>query len=318
MKVWQYQSQQHQFEPWKKQESLWESLGQCLGLFPCPYVWNLPPHLAVSLVGGGGKTSVMYQLAMELAAAGKRVIVTTSTNLASPEFPNQEFPGRNQAFPVIVKEDQSADEFLQALTRQLEQHSMIMAGGQELWRADQTGEQIHKIKGLPIEVLDAMKFLCDVLLIEADGARRLPFKVPAEHEPVISAQTDLVIGCMGLDCIGRPWKEMCFRWELAESVQRGDTGRTLPKPQTARKSLADQEPPMITPKAAAEVLGASWGTKKGVQNRPFAVVLNKADDELRRNTAKEIGRLLGEKKIPCVMTCFHDSGDCLSSQKSSM
>ena len=75
---------------------------------------------------------------------------------------------------------------------------------------------------------------------------------------------------------------------------------------------------MITPKAAAEVLGASWGTEKGVQNRPFAVVLNKADDELRRNTAKEIGRLLGEKKIPCVMTCFHDSGDCLSSQKSSM
>lgn len=253
------------------------------------------PHLAVSLVGGGGKTSVMYQLAMELAERGKRVIVTTSTHLAWPEFPNREFPGSkfsgmNPDVPVFLKEEMLEKEFLQILDRQLKEHAIVIAGGQELWKTGEHGEQIHKIKGLPVEVLDALKPLCDVLLIEADGARHLPFKIPADHEPVLSAGTDAVIGCVGLDCIGRPWEEQCFRWELAEKMWKQDQ---------------EQEMSRITSMDVSEVLCAEWGTKKRVGNRPFAVVLNKADDEFRRNEAAKIGKLLKEKNILCVMTCFY-------------
>ena len=41
----------------------------------------------VSLVGGGGKTATMYLLAHELAGQGRRVIVTTTTNIMPPDPP---------------------------------------------------------------------------------------------------------------------------------------------------------------------------------------------------------------------------------------
>ena len=38
----------------------------------------------VSLVGGGGKSTLMYFLAMTCARQGRRVLVTTSTNIFQP------------------------------------------------------------------------------------------------------------------------------------------------------------------------------------------------------------------------------------------
>ena len=40
-------------------------------------------------------------------------------------------------------------------------------------------------------------------MIEADGAKRLPLKVPGEWEPVIPDFTDLVVGVIGMDAVGR-------------------------------------------------------------------------------------------------------------------
>ena len=57
-----------------------------------------------------------------------------------------------------------------------------------------------------------------LVLIEADGARRLPLKVPAEHEPVIPEMTTHVLSVYGLDSIGkrsekpysaRNWRRYC-------------------------------------------------------------------------------------------------------------
>jgi molybdenum cofactor cytidylyltransferase len=44
----------------------------------------------------------------------------------------------------------------------------------------------------------------DVLLIEADGARRLPLKAPYDHEPVIPPDTSLVVPVAGMDVLGQP------------------------------------------------------------------------------------------------------------------
>jgi probable selenium-dependent hydroxylase accessory protein YqeC len=38
----------------------------------------------ISLVGGGGKTSLMYSLARELVSFGKRVLTTTTTKIFMP------------------------------------------------------------------------------------------------------------------------------------------------------------------------------------------------------------------------------------------
>ena len=42
---------------------------------------TIPPGSLISLVGAGGKTTTMYTLASELAAQGKRVVTTTTTNI---------------------------------------------------------------------------------------------------------------------------------------------------------------------------------------------------------------------------------------------
>jgi hypothetical protein len=44
----------------------------------------------------------------------------------------------------------------------------------------------------------------DVMLIEADGSRRLPFKAPYPHEPVIPPETTRVILVVGINTLGKP------------------------------------------------------------------------------------------------------------------
>ena len=46
---------------------------------------GIPEHAVISVTGAGGKTSLMFGLAKELAAEGKKVAVTTTTHLLSPE-----------------------------------------------------------------------------------------------------------------------------------------------------------------------------------------------------------------------------------------
>ena len=60
-----------------------------------------------------------------------------------------------------------------------------------------------KISGPEKEILEKLPGFCDLLLVEADGSRRRPLKVPAVHEPVIPSFADMVVGVIGLDCIGK-------------------------------------------------------------------------------------------------------------------
>ena len=52
-------------------------------------------------------------------------------------------------------------------------------------------------------------------LIEADGARRLPCKVPESWEPVIYQKSTRVLAVYGLDAVGKSFREACFRPGLA-------------------------------------------------------------------------------------------------------
>lgn len=52
----------------------------------------------------------------------------------------------------------------------------------------------------------------DVILIEADGAKRLPLKVPSDTEPVLIPQTGLIIACVGLTAGGKHFGDSCFRF----------------------------------------------------------------------------------------------------------
>ena len=65
---------------------------------------------------------------------------------------------------------------------------------------------------------EAYREICetfDHVLVEADGSKHYPMKIPASYEPVIPDGTDEIIVLMGSFAVGRPFDEVCFRKELA-------------------------------------------------------------------------------------------------------
>ena len=136
-----------------------------------------------ALIGGGGKTTLMYTLAEELRRRGT-VIVTTSTHIQRPE-----------QYPVLT----AADNVAAALAA----HGAVCVAGE-------TAEGKLCAPALSFETLAA---LADFVLVEADGSRRLPLKAHAPHEPVIPANTRRTVYVVGADGFGRPIRQICHRPE---------------------------------------------------------------------------------------------------------
>ncbi|MFN8452687.1 MAG: selenium cofactor biosynthesis protein YqeC, partial [Anaerolineae bacterium] len=138
----------------------------------------------VSLVGAGGKTSTLIALAHELADEGWRVLATTTTRIGEDQL---------RLMPHALQFDDGASALATAMAEQrfVFVYSDIRGG---------------KVYGPPGEwfgwALDSVD--ADALLIEADGARGLPFKAPYDHEPVIPAETSLVVPIASLSVLGQP------------------------------------------------------------------------------------------------------------------
>ena len=71
----------------------------------------------------------------------------------------------------------------------------------------------EKFTGISEKVRSILPNFCDVLLVEADGSRQKPVKVPAEHEPVLFPASDLVIGVLGMNSVGQRILEAAHRPE---------------------------------------------------------------------------------------------------------
>ena len=60
----------------------------------------------------------------------------------------------------------------------------------------------------------------DEVLIEADGAKHHPLKIPADYEPVIPEDVNEIVIVMSGFAIGRDFHEVCFRSALADAQIR--------------------------------------------------------------------------------------------------
>ncbi|NLI54576.1 MAG: putative selenium-dependent hydroxylase accessory protein YqeC [Clostridiales bacterium] len=203
-----------------------------------------PPRGVTALVGGGGKTTLMLRLARALSSGGARVIVTTTTHI----FP----PGDIRTLTHATE-----DEIDAALT----DDRLVCLG---------TPAEQGKLSAPELRFARMAK-LADYVLVEADGAKRLPLKAPAKHEPVIPPETKLVIALAGLDGAGQPISQAAFRPERYAAL------------------CGKQEGDRVTARDIARVLGHSEGQRKGVlDGMRYVVVLNKADDDERKKIALEI------------------------------
>jgi len=141
----------------------------------------------VALVGAGGKTSTMVSLGYELAEMGWRVLATTTTRISKDQM---------SVIPRAISRHISSEAISQALNED-----------RFVFLYDSLSE--YKVHGLDVEaipqLLDSVD--SDVMLIEADGARGRSLKAPYAHEPVIPADTSLVIPIASLGVLGQPLDE---------------------------------------------------------------------------------------------------------------
>lgn len=160
----------------------------------------------ICLVGGGGKTTLMYALAQHRARLGEKVVVGTTTHIFMP--PQYFAADKQQAENLWIQK----------------QPAVI---------GNIAGEKLTASPAL----LSQLRSQADITFLEADGARRYPCKVPAAHEPVIDYACDLVVAVFGLSAIGKPLGQVCFRSELASRLL-GVTQSHILAPLDAAKMLA--------------------------------------------------------------------------------
>ena len=139
--------------------------------------------MIIAVVGAGGKTTRIHNLAEEYRKLGKKVLVTTTTHMY-----------REEGCILTGNVEEIKD--------RLTSCGYCMAG---------MPAPHGKIQSLPKAVYEQVCTCADIVLVEADGSKGMPVKFPAEHEPVIPDNVTEIHIVMGLRAIGHPIKDVCHR-----------------------------------------------------------------------------------------------------------
>jgi molybdenum cofactor cytidylyltransferase len=146
-----------------------------------------PSGELVAIVGGGGKSSLMFALASQFTGRG---VMTTTTRIFSEQM--------SGAAEVCTLTDADWRARLDAFGS-----GLLVVGSVEGERA------VGVARELPAEMLAHPRV--DWVIVEADGSRMLPVKAPAPHEPVIPVGTTLLVPVVGIDALSKPIAEIAHR-----------------------------------------------------------------------------------------------------------
>ena len=228
-------------------------------------------HDVIAFVGAGGKTTAMFRLADELVAQGKRVVVTTTTRLFAAQVAETQDA-------ASLRYDGSADFLARVRAALATQRKVLIVG-------DQVADD--KVAGVPSAFIDelAAQNVADAVLYEADGARMLPFKAPAAHEPVVADSTTLLVPVIGVIALGAPLDDAhVHRAEIVAHI--------------AGARLGD----IVTPTIAARVIAhPAGGLKAKPRGARVIVLVNQVENESQLDAARQMARwLLGYNEIGAV------------------
>ena len=139
----------------------------------------------IAFVGSGGKTAALFETAR---AYDQLIFLTTTTHLGVNQLGNAD-----QVFQI----DKAAD--LPSPKRPFQGRVILFVA---------SSREENRVGGLPPRALGMLVKLAGEydcpLLIEADGARQLPLKAPADHEPALPDFVNGVVVVAGLSGLGKP------------------------------------------------------------------------------------------------------------------
>lgn len=141
----------------------------------------------ISVAGAGGKTTYIQEQAESFLKRGLRVLITTTTHMLLPR--------------------EGCDGDISQIRTHLDERGWAVAGRPVRHKG------AWKMEGPEEEVLKQAIEMADVTLIEADGSRNLPFKVPKPWEPVIPPETTQIVLIAGMAATKGPIKETCYNQE---------------------------------------------------------------------------------------------------------
>ena len=180
----------------------------------CPFDFvNDGKKHTICLVGGGGKTTVMNELAAVWATCGRKILVLTSTHILRP-----------------VDGSFAAD--ATAVQNLWQQGRYAVIGTPE----PATG----KLTAPPQDLYEALYLQADVILCEADGSKHHPCKAPAAHEPVLLPESDIVLAVAGTDALGNSLQQVCQRPQLAAELLNCSLDSVIDEQMLAALLLSEQ------------------------------------------------------------------------------
>lgn len=214
------------------------------------------------LIGGGGKTTLMFRLAAAWAARGERTVCTTTTKIWVPT--SDQCP------------DLRIGTFTDVLTGLHDRPAPLVTVADRI--------ENGKCLGFSAEETFSLKTVCQRLIVEADGSAGHPVKAHAAHEPQIAANAACVVAVVGGWCVGVPLdSEHIHRPERFSAI----SGRQLGEPVTA----AD---------VAGVILGDNGWLSSVPAGAAFYVVVTGHDSGIASALAghANAGRLVGIYRCP--------------------
>ena len=222
--------------------------------------------MVTAIVGAGGKTTLLHSLAKKYIQEGKSVFVTTTTHM-------------------LIEPDTLLTDDPEEIKARLLTDGYAMAG-------IKTGD---KIKSLSQHTYEQVCEYADMVLVEADGAKHFPLKIPNEDEPVIPENAEKIIVVCGLHSIGKPADEAVFRLN------------------TSKNTFGITKDTIITPGIIQELINKCYVEKLMKKYKDKEIIIHAANavSLFERATAalleaKMDTRLINEtwfSKKPCLFIC---------------
>ncbi len=219
----------------------------------------------ISLMGAGGKTSLMFLLAKKLSQSKNRVLTTTTTKIFMPE---------SDLSPDTIIED-DVDELIKKARTNAKQFRHFSAGR----RYDPLS---GKLKGFEPETVDQLwqTKIFDWIIVEADGAKQKPLKASNLNEPVIPKDTTHLILVTGLDAVGKTLDDHCVH---RPQIFSDNTGLGMGE--------------NIDVQSIASSIGFEIKKAKDLCSSSLNfILLNKADTSSRKASGEKIAKILKPDK----------------------
>ncbi len=175
----------------------------------------------IAVCGSGGKTTLVKSIAKKYASENKKVCVTTTTHMWYDDDVKSTFimgpktVGADTIRPFADTNDDTVkvdiNNSVGADTIRPSINKLNFETGKIYYIANLNSE-----KELIAMLSDKdYKYICEIfdyVIIEADGSRSMPMKIPRENEPTIPSNVDEIIVVVGMEAVGREIGAVCHRF----------------------------------------------------------------------------------------------------------